>query len=222
MSNCCSTDIRITGNPEKLQMLFNKINEALDLDPNRTGGGGWLGWLVIYLARDDMVQRGLDPDANNSPLGDPDDARDWVYDQPIRCRGSICYMELNDELYISQDDAWAPQLVPIVKFCERFYPEAKIYYTATEPGCEIFDTNDPDMIGSWVLDIFEYSELPACANRYEYEVFPAERAKEVFAELLEVSPSEKNIRELSHTLIDKYGGVLSINEYKYCSIEDYV
>ena len=39
--------------------------------------------------------------------------------------------------------------------CEKYLPGADIYYTAEESGNELYQTNDPDVIGKYYIDIVD-------------------------------------------------------------------
>lgn len=143
MPNWCITDITFEANPnyydeaiQALHNLYNKIEcQAYGDSSLMENGFGpkWLGnfALMFKLCTAEEIDNGL---------------------QPYRCRGSINYIEedvgeFQDSFYITQNDAWSPNLAMWQEIINRYYskegvPLINIYYMADEPGCEIYDTND--------------------------------------------------------------------------------
>ena len=146
MPNWCYTNITICHNDkEKLKAFFDKVEEwrkkpykTNDFD---TYTMGWLGNIV-----------------GNSGLAEwkvKDNGReDFV--PSISCRGSLQTFELHDNcINLSTETAWSPMLEMWKLLCDKYLPNAEIYYTADEGGNEIYQTNDPDMIGKYYIDIVD-------------------------------------------------------------------
>lgn len=148
MPNWCYTDITIYHNDEeKLKAFFDKIEEwrkkpfkKNDFDKYSMG---WLGNIV-----------------GNSGIAEwkkVEEREDFV--PAIDCRGSIQTLMLdNRRILITTETAWGPMLKMWQKVCDKYLPDAEIIFTAEESGCEIYVTNDPDMIGMYYIDIFEPPE----------------------------------------------------------------
>ena len=128
MPNWCFTTITAYG-PDTKRMHDDIESWAHDAMKNDFGGW-WLGNMVI-----------------NSGLISP---KLMSSDDCPRCRGSITYMDMEDEetLRINQEDAWVPNLKMWKMIIEYKKDDVDLVYTAKEPGKEISSTNDPIVGGS--------------------------------------------------------------------------
>jgi hypothetical protein len=146
MPNWCYTSIQIYHNDkDKLKAFFDKVEEwrKKSFKPNDYDkySLGWLGNIV-----------------GNSGLAKWGKRKDGIEDfiPNIRCRGSLQSFELFDSnINIGTETAWGPMLEMWKLLCERYLPGADIYYTADEGGNELYQTNDPDMIGKYYIDIVD-------------------------------------------------------------------
>ena len=148
MPNWCYSNITIYHNDEeKLKAFFDKIEEWRK-NPFKTNdfdkySMGWLGNIV--------GNAGL---AEWKKVGERED-----FVPNISCRGSIQTLELdNHRILITTETAWCPMMQMWQKLCDKYLPDAEIFYTAEEPGCGLFETNDPDVIGMYYIDIWEPPE----------------------------------------------------------------
>ena len=148
MPNWCYSNITIYHNDEeKLKAFYDKIEEwrkkpfkQNDFDKYSKG---WLGNIV--------GNSGL---AKWKKVGE---RKDFVPN--INCRGSIQTLELdNRRILITTETAWCPMMQMWQKLCDKYLPDAEIFYMAEEPGCGLFETNDPDVIGMYYIDIWEPPE----------------------------------------------------------------
>ena len=146
MPNWCYTSIQIYHNDkDKLKAFFDKVEEwrkkpfkANDYDKYSLG---WLGNVV-----------------GNSGLAKWGKRKDGIEDfiPNISCRGSLQSFELFDSnININTETAWGPMLEMWKLLCEKYLPGADIYYTAEESGNELYQTNDPDVIGKYYIDIVD-------------------------------------------------------------------
>ena len=146
MPNWCYTNITICHNDkDKLKAFFDKVEEwrqkpylKNDFD---TYSLGWLGNIV-----------------GNSGLAEwkvKDNGReDFVPN--ISCRGSLQTFELiENSINIDTETAWGPMLEMWKLLCEKYLPGADIYYTAEESGNGLFQTNDPDVVGKYYIDVYD-------------------------------------------------------------------
>lgn len=148
MPNWCYTNITIYHNDEeKLKAFYDKIEEwrskpfkENDFDKYSMG---WLGNIV--------GNAGL---AEWKKVGEREG-----FVPNISCRGSIQTFELHgNRININTETAWCPMMQMWQKLCDKYLPDAEIFYMAEEPGCELFETNDPDVIGMYYIDIWEPPE----------------------------------------------------------------
>ena len=137
MPNWCSTKIIISHESENKLIAFNKLLDkwtSKDYMPNGFGHS-WLGNIVL-----------------GSEIGTVDEDPNT----DIRCRGWISYKDLYaNELTIDTETAWAPMLHMWIRLVDKYLPDATIIYNAEEPGCGIYDTNDEDLIGKYILDSWD-------------------------------------------------------------------
>lgn len=134
MPNWCSTTITIrTESPETAKNLMKLLEKATSKNHMENGfGHGWLGNVVL----------GLDLGTVDTGTG-----------SDLRCRGCITYLDAcGDDLIIDTETAWTPMLRMWRVFLERYAGEAEMIFTATEPGCAIFVSNDPDLVGTYEVD----------------------------------------------------------------------
>lgn len=116
MANYCSTDVIVTGKRDSLVVLKTIMEKCEEKGKLENGWGNtWLGNLVDAFGED------------------------W---QKIPCRGTwdVCEDE-TEYLRFYTESAWAPT-TELFKMIERHLPDLKIYYSAEEPGCCIYETND--------------------------------------------------------------------------------
>ena len=149
MPNWCYTNINICHNDKnKLKEFFNKVEEwrkkpykTNDFDTyslgwlgNIVGNSGLAEWKVKENGREDFVPS-------------------------ISCRGSLQTFELHENsINIDTETAWGPMLEMWRLLCDKYLPGADIYYTAEESGNGLYQTNDPNVDGTYYIDIWEPPE----------------------------------------------------------------
>lgn len=72
----------------------------------------------------------------------------------VHCRGELTYMEWGDPnavLVLCCNTAWG-EMPEFRHFLERQYGDICIFYTAVEPGCGVFCTNDDNFANLWHVD----------------------------------------------------------------------
>lgn len=120
MPNWNTSCWKVTGEHEQVEKLYAIMQELEKMpDPGlfENGfGSTWLGNLVIKLGGD------------------------W---NKIYCRGEWNYMSFQDGiLTIDIESAWSDPN-EVREFIEEKLPGIKIYFQSEEPGCVIYETNDP-------------------------------------------------------------------------------
>jgi len=162
MPNWCYTNISICHNDKnKLKDFFDKVEEwrkkpykTNDFDTyslgwlgNIVGNSGLAEWKVKENGREDFVPN-------------------------ISCRGSLQTFELHENnININTETAWGPMLEMWKLLCEKYLPGADIYYTAEECGNGLFQTNDPDVVGKYYIDVWD---TPPEGFEEEESVYEAE------------------------------------------------
>lgn len=202
MPNWCFTDITIYHNDEeKVKSLKEKIDKWTSKDFVENGfGHNWLGNIVGNSGIAKWVKQG--------------DRYDFEHN--IRCRGSLDSISLdNHRLMLQTSTAWAPMMQMWVKVCEKYLPDADILFVAEEPGNGIFETNDPDMIGSYYIDIWE----PPEEFIDEEPMFEAEEGDVVDFLQRVLKTDETDIKKLLKISYDIEDQWFAINQWQECNID---
>ena len=145
MPNWCYSSISIYHNDEeKLKALYENIQKwsKKEFKPNGfdTYGMSWLGNI-----------------AGNSGIAKWNKEKDCF--EGLRTRGSLQSLYFNNgHISLSTETAWAPMMKMWILICDKYLPDATILYTAEEPGMCIYETNDPDVIGMYYIDVWEPPE----------------------------------------------------------------
>lgn len=138
MPNWCYTNIQIHHESKiKLRRLMRKLEEWTSVNYAENGFGlEWLGNIV-----------------GNSGIGS------WTNElnkKRFECRGRLDGYELMDGyISLSTETAWSPMLGMWYAIIDEYIPGAELYYTAEESGCGLYNTNDPDYEGKYIVDAWD-------------------------------------------------------------------
>ena len=196
MPNWCYTNIVINHKDKtKLEDLANKISEWSHKDFCDNGfHDGWLGNIV-----------------GNSGIANPLEA-----DSP-RCRGTLTSIYFdNGQINMSTETAWAPMMKMWQMIIDKYLPDADIWYTAEEPGNCIFESNDPDVIGKYYIDIWE----PPEGFEDEESIYEAEEDDVIDFLQRVLKTKENNIDVLFNMTDEIEDRWFSINMWTDCDISD--
>ena len=174
MANICMTSIRITGEKEKIEPMWQEFEKVMDNDKDM-----WLGSLLIH--------------AGKTPG-----------ECGISCRGNVVGSDYSPGcISIDTDTAWTPMLGVFKVFADKFCGEGEynMLYHAEEAGCDIFTTNDPDYEGSWVIDVWE--DCGPFQEGY-YEILSDGEANAKLSELLCISPGTEKTQTLADKAMEEY------------------
>jgi hypothetical protein len=187
MPNWCFSEISITGDKKELSILKDNLEKAkIHKGTENSFGEGWLGNIVEYLGYD-----------YNS----------------IPCRGSITdYNYLDNEIILTTETAWGPIMKPILMLVDKFAPNSQTLYFSEEPGCCIFCTNDPDIVGKYRLDVWDDR---IDIDDWVYEPQSQDDLKDWLEELLHKKDGFNRLLKEASKEYD-----FSINKYEYCDIND--
>lgn len=140
MSNWCLTKIDInTDSDETAQAIHDKIEQWLKApeDESINGGDDWLGCLAV----------------NSGVIASYDD----IDESPIACRGEVECLTLDGEgVHMLTSTEWGPMLEVIYRALEKNFnlDGIDIVYSAEEPDCDMYVTNDEDVAGTYRVDIY--------------------------------------------------------------------
>lgn len=194
MPNWCYTNITIShGNETEIEKLEKLIDEWTSKDYMKNGfGHKWLGNIVL-----------------GSGVGtvDSDKATD------LRCRGTIIdYYKSANELVINTETAWTAMLQMWIKVIEKYLPDAELIYNAEELGCDISYTNDPDLVGKYILDYYGDDDFESDWEASE------DTARKMLQELLVTT--ETDMEKLIQMIYeDDYD--ISIHQWKYADVNEW-
>lgn len=209
MPNWCYTNINICHNDKnKLKEFFNKVEEwrkkpykTNDFDTyslgwlgNIVGNSGLAEWKVKENGREDFVPS-------------------------ISCRGSLQTFELHENsINIDTETAWGPMLEMWRLLCDKYLPGADIYYTAEESGNGLYQTNDPNIDGTYYIDIWE----PPEEFEDEESMYEAEESDAVEFLQRVLKTEETNIQKLidmSNKIEDPW---FSVNKWELREIDEVI
>lgn len=191
MPNWCATRIRITGKEQDLRDLQTKLESWTK--PNHENGFGewWLGNLVL-----------------NSGVGTVDQNKE----SDLTCRGSVENVMMKDgDLWIETTTAYIPMMEIWQKILAAHAPNVELYYTAIEPACGVFWTNEPDTLGGYYFEPYDI-DAPDLDLEVE-DVISREDLSEILRKLLKTD--ETNFHALLGQMEQKFKGQYQIEEWTY-------
>ena len=139
MPNWCLTTIKIYhGEHEKLEALRQKIRE----------------WTSTDFCENDFGPKWLGNVAGHSGIATWNNGFS-TEDGSLSCRGLILDYELNDGLCINTQTAGVPMMQIWKRVCDKYLPGAEIVFNASEPGGELYLTNDAELIGKYSIVVLD-------------------------------------------------------------------
>jgi len=194
MPNWCYTNITINHeNETEVEKLEKLINEWTSKNHMPNGfDNKWLGNVVL-----------------GSGVGTVDTDKET----DLRCRGTIIdYYRTGNELVISTETAWSPMLKMWVKVLEKYLPDAELIYSADECGFDINDTNDPDLVGKYILDYYGDGDIEPDWEASE------ETVRKTLQELL--NTEETDVEKLIQMVYeDDYD--ISVRKWEYSDVSNW-
>lgn len=193
MPNWCFTNVAIHDDEGKIDTLFDEFSKALSIKSGSDFGTGWLGNLLMHIGYSE------------------DDAS---YGQ-VRCRGTVLSAEKVDknEINLQTESAWSPHLECVRLFVEKYSDTAEIIYSAEEPGLELYCTNDPLLVGKYVVDKF-FDVEPDVDLYFDYECSKEEIEERLVSLFRDVSGFDNLCKKASEY-------VESFSEYNYIYFHEY-
>ena len=199
MPNWCITYITVNHkNEQELKEFEEKLNNLMSKDYKENGfGKTWLGNLV-----------------GNSGIGTIDENKA----SDLKCRGEITYMEnLGNQLVIYTETAWVPMLKLWQKLLEKYLPDGELIYSAEEGGCDIYCTNDPAMLDSYIIDVWENVGMAK-------EYYCTDETEESVIEMLQklLGSDEQEIEVLLEKLKNtEYADKMHIRKWDFVDINEW-
>lgn len=197
MPNWCNNNIIITHkDKDKVKDLFDKIRQWTSKNYKENDFGNiWLGNVVHG--------SGIDTDGLS-------------YRGSV---GSVEFVDLKDrggEINMFCDTAWSPMVQMWQRVVDKHLPGADITFSAEEPGCGIYVTNDYYLDGKCAIDI--WGDIPSDMEDGWESIWEADEATVVDFCQKALHTDETNIKKLLESAEDLDWA--SINRWEHCEIED--
>jgi hypothetical protein len=205
MPNWCYSVITINHTDKsKLQEFYEKLEKWLKTPYAENGfdqySMGWLGNIVGNSGISKHVKK-----------GDTEE-----FEPYIRCRGSVEDMKFEDgQITINTETAWSPCLKMFSKVCDKYLPDAEILFEAEEPGVELYISNDPCVVGTYTIDV--YDEPPEHCKDLTSDYYLSEKGvRDILQKAFQTD--EEDINKLID--IARESEWINVHQYDECSIED--
>lgn len=195
MPNWCLTTITINHeSEEKLKELSNMIDEWTSKSyKDNDFGLNWLGNIV-----------------GNSGVGTVDESPET----DLKCRGLINYKEaIGNQLIIHTETAWVPMLKMWLKILEKYLPDSELIYESEECGCELYETNNPELYNRYVIDACDSDIVESDWNATEDEV------REVIQKLC--NTGETNIEKLMRIFNESDFQNVFIHKWDFANVDEW-
>ena len=177
MPNWCSTNIEFSGPEKDIKKLYEFIdNKNGERDPSieTDFGTRWLGYYLLRVG---------------------------LSDERYNCRGTVANLSkisATDNVFefkIWTETAWGPMIqmwLAIIKKLEL--NGIQVAYSAVEPGCEVYQTNNPEQAKLYVVDLYDEDELDKkIVDALGFDDFQDVTEEQLREGLLEVFPGEDNL-----------------------------
>ena len=203
MPNWCWSQVHISADAGKLNKLEEAMKKALSKEDTSDFGNEWLGNLLIYTGMDS----------------------DEVASGSIRCRGSVTDFgrDENGELMMNLETAWNPQFGAIKRFIEFVLGEDAEYdfrYTAEEEGCELFCSNDDEVVDTYYIDAWDADEALEYLVAY-YSYLPEEDLHKGLVEYLGHDGDFEKLLVEAEVKADTDGCGCNFHKYEYVDWLDF-
>lgn len=213
MPNWCSTDIIIqSDDTKKIEELYNLIGK----------------WDNDSIKKSDFSDSWLGNIVGSSKIAEYKDG--YFYDNKgntVRCRGSLTSVECVDNcIYIYTETAWCPMLKMWQMICDKYLSsDYTIWYHAVEPGCCVYDTNDPDYLSKYIIDAFPIGDEGFSDEEYQklYDAYVADADEQTVISYLQdlLHVSENDLQKLLILLEkSKFADCVCINKWNYCDVSE--
>ena len=196
MPNWCSNNINIIGKAEiKIKNLYKLLeNWTSKIAEENAWGEKWLGNIVEFSG----------------------------IDKNVSCRGCIEDIELyNNTISFWTETAWNPSFEMWLLICEKYLGEEdidwSILYVSEEPGANIFCTNDPSIVDSYNIEVWEDNKW------LEEEVYEVSESYvvELLQRILNIE-NESNVDTLIEMFNDEYDNPpLVFRKFEYADIHEF-
>ena len=140
------------------------------------------------------------------------DVREWVENAYVVSPATP------NKIGVLTDSKWTPCPNAWQDIAKTFDKDVIVYYEAEEPGCEIYDSNDPDYVGRFIIDVCDDGDFPEGVD-LEWGPHSREETISSLQKLLETD--EDNLSVLLHKLESgKYSEAVYVHEISYTPISD--
>lgn len=138
------------------------------------------------------------------------DIREWIDDKDIS----------GSSVRVNTQSKWTPCPNAWRDIARTFDEDVEVFYEAEEPGCEIFDSNDPGLVGKYVYDFWDMPEGSIASYCCDAGVADEQQMMEILQDALSTKIQDL---ETLLSLIDSKGlsDNISVHRIEYLSIDDW-
>lgn len=141
------------------------------------------------------------------------DVREWVENAYVVSPAAP------NKIEVLTDSKWTPCPNAWQDIAKTFDENVIVYYEAEEPGCEIYDSNDPDYVGHFIIDVCDDGDFP---EGVDLEWGPHNREETISSLQKLLETDEDNLSVLLHKLESgKYSEAVYVHEISYTPISDW-
>ena len=141
------------------------------------------------------------------------DVREWVENAYVVSPATP------NKIGVLTDSKWTPCPNAWQDIAKTFDENVIVYYEAEEPGCGIYDSNDPDYVGRFIIDVCDDGDFPEGVD-LEWGPHSREETISSLQKLLETD--DDNLSVLLHKLESgKYSEAVCVHEISYTPISDW-
>lgn len=191
MANICTNQYKfVFGDEEKAKRFFDFIGDG-DLDCSNNS--------VYNLGIAAKIERAKERDV-----------REWIDSEGIS----------RNIVNVYSESKWTPCPNAWRDIARTFDEDVKVFYEAEEPGCEIFNSNDPEFVGKYVYDFWDLPEGAIASHCCDAGVADEEQMTKILQGAL--STKIQDLETLLN-LIDSKGlsDNISVHRIEYLSIDDW-
>lgn len=138
------------------------------------------------------------------------DVREWIGAKEI----------LMNSVKVDTESKWTPCPNAWRDIAKTFDESVKVLYEAEEPGCEIYSSNDPELVGKYVYDFWDMPEGSICSHCCDAGVADEQQVIAILQDALDTKVQDL---ETLLNLIDLKGlsDNISVHKIEFLSIDDW-
>lgn len=138
------------------------------------------------------------------------DVREWIEDKEVS----------GNSVRISTESKWTPCPNAWRDIARTFDEDVEVFYEAEEPGCGIFNSNDPEFVGKYVYDFWDLPEGSVMCHCCEAGVADEGEMLEILQKAL--GTNAQDLETLLNLIDSKdLSDSISVHRIEYLPIDDW-